>query len=100
TGTDPAVMLPGSDPAGSVLPVRAVLPDVVDAVRARGTAVLVAPPGSGKTSLLPLALADAVDGRVLVAEPRRLATRAAANRLAALVGEDVGGRVGFAMRGE
>ncbi|MHA3701250.1 ATP-dependent helicase HrpB [Jatrophihabitans sp. YIM 134969] len=93
-------MLPGAGSAGADLPVRAVLPDVVTAVRERGTAVLVAPPGSGKTSLLPLALADAVDGRVLVAEPRRLATRAAAHRLATLVGEKLGGRVGFAMRGE
>ena len=82
------------------LPVRAVLPDVVAAVRARGTAVLVAPPGSGKTTLLPWALADALDGRVLVAEPRRLATRAAAARLADVVGEQPGGRVGYAMRGE
>jgi ATP-dependent helicase HrpB len=93
-------MLPGADVTGADLPVREVLPEVVAAVRERGTAVLVAPPGSGKTSLLPLALADAVDGRVLVAEPRRLATRAAANRLASLVGEQPGGRVGFAMRGE
>src|SRR5918993_3580229 len=94
------VMLPGADVVGADLPVRAVLPEVIAAVRERGTAVLVAPPGSGKTSLLPLALADAVEGRVLVAEPRRLATRAAANRLASLVGERPGGRVGFAMRGE
>lgn len=93
-------MLPGPDATGADLPVRAVLPDVVAAVHERGTAVLVAPPGSGKTSLLPLALADAVEGRVLVAEPRRLATRAAAHRLASLVGEKLGGHVGFAMRGE
>ncbi|TDW77745.1 ATP-dependent helicase HrpB [Kribbella pratensis] len=79
---------------------RAVLPAVVDAVRGRGTAVLVAPPGSGKTSLLPLALADALEGTVIVAEPRRMATRAAATRLAMLVGEPLGQRVGYAMRGE
>ena len=56
-----------------------------------GTAILVAPPGSGKTSLLPLALADAFPGRVIVAEPRRIATRAAARRMAELVGAPVGG---------
>ncbi|GAA1871319.1 ATP-dependent helicase HrpB [Myceligenerans crystallogenes] len=87
--------MPGAD-----LPVRAVLPDVVGAVRSRGTAVLVAPPGSGKTSLLPLALGDTLGGTVVVAEPRRMATRAAASRLAALAGEPLGQRIGYAMRGE
>ncbi len=87
--------MPGAD-----LPVRAVLPATVDAVRSRGTAVLVAPPGSGKTSLLPLALGDALGGTIVVAEPRRMATRAAAARLAMLVGEPLGQRVGYAMRGE
>ena len=87
--------MPGAD-----LPVRAVLPATVDAVRSRGTAVLVAPPGSGKTSLLPLALGDALGGKIIVAEPRRLATRAAAARLATLVGEPLGQRIGYAMRGE
>lgn len=94
------VLLPESSVPGADLPVRAVLPATVDAVRSRGTAVLVAPPGSGKTSLLPLALADALGGTVLVAEPRRMATRAAATRLASLVGEPLGQRVGHAMRGE
>ncbi len=87
--------MPGAD-----LPVRAVLPATVEAVRSRGAAVLVAPPGSGKTSLLPLALADALDGTIIVAEPRRMATRAAATRLAMLVGEPLGQRIGYAMRGE
>jgi ATP-dependent helicase HrpB len=62
--------------------------------------VLVAPPGSGKTSLLPLALGDALGGTIIVAEPRRMATRAAAIRLAMLVGEPLGQRIGYAMRGE
>src|SRR4051794_29440177 len=82
------------------LPVRAVLPDVLSAVHAEGTAVLVAPPGSGKTTLVPLALADLVTGRVVVAQPRRIAARSAARRMAALVGEQVGGRVGYTVRGE
>lgn len=94
------VLLPDLSMPGADLPVRAVLPATVDAVRSRGTAVLVAPPGSGKTSLLPLALADALDGTIIVAEPRRMATRAAAARLAELVGEPLGQRIGYAMRGE
>ena len=92
--------MPESSVPGADLPVRAVLPAVVDAVRSRGTAVLVAPPGSGKTSLLPLALADSLEGTIIVAEPRRMATRAAASRLAMLVGESLGQRIGYAMRGE
>lgn len=94
------MLLPDSSVPGADLPVRAVLPATVDAVRSRGTAVLVAPPGSGKTSLLPLALGDALGGTVIVAEPRRMATRAAAARLATLVGEPLGQRIGYAMRGE
>jgi ATP-dependent helicase HrpB len=85
------------------LPVRAVLGAVTDALAAHGDAVLVAPPGTGKTTLVPLALAAAVDpdrGRVLVAEPRRLATRAAAARMATLLGEPVGETVGYAVRGD
>ncbi|MFI5591923.1 ATP-dependent helicase HrpB [Amycolatopsis sp. NPDC051758] len=81
------------------LPVRAVLPDVVAALDAHGTAVLVAPPGTGKTTLVPLALA-ASGGRVVVAEPRRLAARAAAARMAALLDEPVGETVGYAVRGD
>ncbi|RZU01751.1 ATP-dependent helicase HrpB [Kribbella rubisoli] len=94
------MLLPEPSVPGADLPVRAVLTAVVDAARSRGTAVLVAPPGSGKTSLLPLALADALEGTIIVAEPRRMATRAAAARLAMLVGEPLGQRIGYAMRGE
>ena len=88
-------------PAGSLpdLPVRPVLPEVAATLAGAGAAVLVAPPGTGKTTLVPLALA-AADGRVLVAEPRRVAARAAARRMATLLGERVGRRVGFAVRGE
>lgn len=81
------------------LPVRAVLPDVIAALDAHGTAVLVAPPGTGKTTLVPLALASS-GGRVVVAEPRRLAARAAASRMAAILGEPVGETVGYAVRGD
>jgi ATP-dependent helicase HrpB len=93
-------MLPPLHTPGTDLPVRSVLADVLRALADTGTAVLIAPPGTGKTTLLPLALADAVSGRVIVAEPRRIATRAAARRMAVLLGESVGQRIGYAIRGE
>ncbi|MDH6626970.1 ATP-dependent helicase HrpB [Streptomyces sp. LBL] len=86
------------------LPVRAALPGLNEALEGHGTAVLVAPPGTGKTTLVPLALAGLLgEGharRVVVAEPRRIAARAAARRMAWLLGEQVGGSVGFTVRGE
>ncbi|WBC15168.1 ATP-dependent helicase HrpB [Micromonospora sp. WMMA1998] len=82
------------------LPVRPVLPALVEALRERGAGILVAPPGSGKTTTAPLAVADAVAGRVVIAQPRRVAARAAAHRMAALLGERVGDRIGYAVRGE
>ncbi|MFF5545641.1 ATP-dependent helicase HrpB [Streptomyces olivaceoviridis] len=86
------------------LPVRGALPALAEALDARGTAVLVAPPGTGKTTLVPLVLAGLVGGgparRVVVAEPRRIAARAAARRMAWLLGEKPGGSVGFTVRGE
>ncbi|GAA0733941.1 ATP-dependent helicase HrpB [Dactylosporangium roseum] len=81
------------------LPVTPVLPRLVDALAA-GSAVLVAPPGTGKTTLAPPVLADAFDGRVVVAEPRRIAARAAARRMADLRGERVGDTVGYSVRGD
>ncbi|WAX80585.1 ATP-dependent helicase HrpB [Streptomyces sp. KMM 9044] len=86
------------------LPVREVIAPLTDALRERGTAVLVAPPGTGKTTLVPLVLAGLAGAgparRVLVAEPRRIAARAAARRMAWLLGEKPGGSVGFTVRGE
>lgn len=88
------------------------MPALRDALEGHGTAVLCAPPGTGKTTLVPLELAgllgpasgaDAdrpVVRRVVVAEPRRIAARAAARRMAWLLGEKVGGRVGYTVRGE
>ena len=78
------------------LPVRAVLDELTAALSDHGTSVLVAPPGTGKTTLVPLAL----PGRIVVAEPRRLAARAAAARMSALLGEQVGETVGYAVRGD
>ncbi|MGH8880609.1 MAG: DEAD/DEAH box helicase, partial [Stackebrandtia sp.] len=82
------------------LPIRDVLDHIVATVVEHETAVLVAPPGTGKTTLAPLALAASVAGRVVVAEPRRLAARAAAGRMAALLGEQVGATVGYSVRGD
>ncbi|MGW7693994.1 ATP-dependent helicase HrpB [Streptomyces asiaticus] len=86
------------------LPVREAVPELLRALDDHGVAVLCAPPGTGKTTLVPLVLAGLVGGgpvrRVLVAEPRRIAARAAARRMAWLLGERPGGRVGFTVRGE
>jgi ATP-dependent helicase HrpB len=82
------------------LPVRNMLDRIVETLVRRRAAVLVAPPGTGKTTLVPLALAANTTGRVLVAEPRRLAARAAAARMAALLDEPVGRTVGYAVRGD
>ncbi|MFG3245922.1 ATP-dependent helicase HrpB [Streptomyces sp. NPDC048187] len=88
------------------LPVRGALPALHEALEGHGTAVLVAPPGTGKTTLVPLALAGLLGGetaparRVVVAEPRRIAARAAARRMAWLLGEKPGASVGHTVRGE
>lgn len=83
------------------LPVDAVLPELLAALAAGPAAVLVAAPGAGKTTRVPLALLDASwrgDGRILLLEPRRLAARAAAARMAETLGEAVGGTVGYRVR--
>lgn len=85
------------------LPVVEVLEEVGAALAEHGRAILVAPPGAGKTTLAPLALreADWLGGqRLVMLEPRRLATRAAAQRMAALLGERVGETVGYQTRDE
>ncbi len=85
------------------LPIDAVLDDLVAALAMRDAAVLVAEPGAGKTTRVPLALLDApwlARKRIVMLEPRRLAARAAARRMAATLGEDVGDSIGFRVRGE
>jgi ATP-dependent helicase HrpB len=83
------------------LPIDEALPRLAAALEARNVAVLVAPPGAGKTTRVPLVLAEqpwAAGKRILVLEPRRLAARAAAERMAATLGEKVGETVGYRVR--
>ena len=88
------------------LPVTRALGDIAAATRPGACAVVTAPPGTGKTTLLPPAVAvalashNASAGRVLVTQPRRVAARAAARRIARLLGEEVGGQVGYSVRGD
>ncbi len=83
------------------LPVTECIPRLLAVLAAQPNAVLVAPPGAGKTTSVPLVLLDAAPmnaGRILMLEPRRLAARAAASRMASLIGEPVGRTVGFRTR--
>jgi ATP-dependent helicase HrpB len=83
------------------LPIDDALPRLVDAFTRTNAAVLVAPPGAGKTTRVPLVLLDeawAKDKKILLLEPRRLAARAAASRMAATLGEQVGDTVGLRVR--
>jgi ATP-dependent helicase HrpB len=83
------------------LPIDDALPRLTKALRAGNAAVLVAPPGAGKTTRVPLVLLDepwAEDKKILVLEPRRLAARAAASRMASTIGEQVGDTVGLRVR--
>jgi ATP-dependent helicase HrpB len=83
-----------------MLPIHAVLEPLKTALARGNTAVLAAPPGAGKTTVVPLALLDQswLEGKVLVLEPRRLAARAAADRMAQTLGEQAGGTVGYRTR--
>ena len=89
------------------LPVADILPALLDSLAATPNAILVAPPGAGKTTLVPLALIGCLgapgagwlgDRRIVMLEPRRLAARAAATRMAGLIGEPAGGLVGYRTR--
>ncbi len=83
------------------LPIDEVLPQLVGVLDAEGRAVLQAPPGAGKTTGVPLALLEAgSQGRIIMLEPRRLAARAAAERMAEVLGEPCGQTVGYRIRGE
>ena len=84
------------------LPVVGVLPELGAALEHHGSALLVAPPGAGKTTVAPLWLIEQawLQGRIVMLEPRRLAARAAAQRMATLLGSEVGGLVGYQTRDE
>ncbi|MBN2631687.1 MAG: ATP-dependent helicase HrpB [Rhodobacteraceae bacterium] len=82
------------------LPIDDILPALCAALAAQGQAVLQAPPGAGKTTRVPLSLLAQVTGRILMLEPRRLAARAAAARMADTLGESLGQTVGYRIRGE
>lgn len=92
------IAVPGAAPS---LPIEAALPGLRAALSVGPFAVLVAPPGAGKTTRVPLALLDAPwrgDRRIVMLEPRRLAARAAARRMAQTLGEAVGATVGYRVR--
>lgn len=84
------------------LPIDDAIPDLLAALRGSGRAVLQAPPGAGKTTRVPLAMLEAglCDGKIIMLEPRRLAARAAAERMAQTLGQRVGETVGYRVRGE
>ena len=91
----------GASMPAAMLPIHEVLPALKSALAAHNCAVVVAPPGAGKTTVVPLALMDepwAAGGKLIVLEPRRIAARAAAARMAATLGEAVGDTVGFRVR--
>ncbi len=84
-------------------PIVEALPELCEALRSVGTAILSAPPGAGKSTVTPLALLDqpwVADGRILVLEPRRIAARAVAARMAESLSEEVGQTVGYRVRFE
>ncbi|MEM1386886.1 MAG: ATP-dependent helicase HrpB [Pseudomonadota bacterium] len=86
-----------------VLPIEAALPALIEALSEGGAAVLQAPPGAGKTTRVPLAMMQAGlprSGKIVMLEPRRLAARGAAQRMADMLGEPVGETVGYRMRGD
>ena len=85
------------------LPIHAVLPEIISTLKQHNRLILQAPPGAGKTTVVPLALLDAPwlgEKKIIILEPRRLATRNAASRMASLLGEKVGERVGYQIKAE
>ena len=90
------------DRIGRGLPFAYAVPRLQVALAATGSAVVQAPPGTGKTTLVPpaVAVADGVTGRVVVTQPRRVAARSAARRLAQLTGTEPGDLVGYSVRGD
>jgi ATP-dependent helicase HrpB len=91
------------DTAQVNLPITAIIPDVKLQLLKQNTLLVQAPPGAGKSTILPLALMDEpyLQGKkIIVLEPRRLATRSVAYRMAELLGEEIGERIGYQIRFE
>src|SRR3954451_1876077 len=82
------------------LPIDEILPQIIHSLTERANLVIEAPPGAGKTTRVPPALLEIVRGEVIVLEPRRIAARLAARRVAAERGEAVGRAVGYQFRFE
>jgi len=81
-------------------PIEQIYRQIDENLTTTGQCVVVAPPGAGKSTLLPLHLLEQLTGMILLVEPRRVAARAVATRMASLLGENVGQTVGYAMRME
>ncbi len=82
------------------LPVSSILPELAETLKRSGKAVLCAPPGSGKTTLVPPFMLEHEPGKILMLEPRRLAARAAAERIAEILHSRTGELAGYRVRGE
>lgn len=85
------------------LPIDDILPVLIDSLHTHQSIILHAPPGAGKTTRVPLALLDSIppgEGRILMLEPRRIAAVSAARWMAGILGEEVGGTVGYSIRFE
>ena len=86
------------------LPIESLLPKIAATLRTQGRLILGAPPGAGKTTRVPLALAGLIDGfealpgKIIMLEPRRIAARMAATRMAETLGERLGQRIGLSTR--
>ncbi len=94
-------MKPSAPSSASGLPINAVLGALVEALKTTGTAVVVAPPGSGKTTVVPPALLDAGllgDGRLVMLQPRRVAARSTAHWMARQRGASIGQEIGYSVR--
>lgn len=96
----PGPTSPSPAPPAHALPVQAILPELAASLRIGSNAVLIAPPGAGKTTAVAPALLDEdwCSGQILLLSPRRIAARAAAERMAELAGAAVGGTIGYATR--
>ena len=80
------------------MPVESALPTLLEELNQKKRALLIAPPGSGKTTRVPLFLMEHMEGTILMLEPRRLAARSSARYMAARLGESTGGRIGYRVR--